>query len=84
MALPTCIYNRTKYAPAIKELLNLLEQQKKIGNNRIHYTTDLLSHAYAKTGNHKESLRYAIASLDHSINTGDTVLISYLLPTTGL
>jgi two-component system, sensor histidine kinase PdtaS len=64
-----------KYALTIKELLYILELQKKTGDDRMHYTTDLLAHAFLVTGNHKEALRYAIASLDHSRNTGDTILI---------
>jgi len=64
-----------KYSLAIQELLNLLDQQKRMNDKRIHFTTDLLSHAFATIGNHKESLRYAIASLQYSRLYSDTALI---------
>ncbi|HEX6426323.1 MAG TPA: hypothetical protein VF008_01505, partial [Niastella sp.] len=64
-----------KYTLAIKELQEVLELQKTASND-IHYTTDLLSHVFSAVGNHKESLRYAIATLDYCRKNNDTVLIS--------
>lgn len=64
-----------KHAQAIQELLEVLEQQKKRGDDQIHYTTDLLGVVYAASGNHKEALRYSIASLDYARMNNDTTRI---------
>jgi two-component system, sensor histidine kinase PdtaS len=62
-------------ARAIKELLDVLELQQKNGDNRTHFTTDMLAMAYMNSSNHKESLRYAIASVDYSRKNNDTAMI---------
>jgi two-component sensor histidine kinase/tetratricopeptide (TPR) repeat protein len=60
---------------AIELLLQALELQKKIGDNRTHFTTDALAQAYAWSRNHKEGLRYAISSVDLSRENKDTAMI---------
>ncbi|OQP68327.1 tetratricopeptide repeat-containing sensor histidine kinase [Niastella populi] len=67
--------NQRKYELAIQELLSLLEFQKKTGDIKIHYTTDLLVPCYRSVGNRKEALRYAIATIDHSQKVKDTAYI---------
>lgn len=65
-----------KYPLATRQLMQALDIQEKTGDNRIHYTTDLLSHIYLATGNHKEALRYALASIDYSRRYNDTLIIA--------
>ncbi len=64
-----------KYAEAIQELLTALELQKKVTDPNIMFTTDLLAHVLAISGNHKSSLQYAIASLDYCRKSHDTTSI---------
>ena len=64
-----------KYKIAIKELYKILDLQKEKGDKAIFYTTDLLTHAFMNTGNHKEALKNAIATLDLCYKSNDTSLI---------
>jgi two-component sensor histidine kinase len=64
-----------KFDLAIRELLQILEIQKKNNDNRIHFTTDILAVTYSGSGNHKEALRNAIASINYSRKYNDTGLI---------
>lgn len=64
-----------KYVLAQQQLLALMERQQKEGVNEICYTTDLLAHIAAATGNHKDALRYALASLDYCRKSNDTVAV---------
>jgi two-component sensor histidine kinase len=64
--------NQHKYELSIQELLSLLEFQKKNGDKRLHYTTDLLVPNFLSIGNLKEALRYAIATIDYCRKVNDT------------
>jgi two-component system, sensor histidine kinase PdtaS len=60
---------------AIQELVTALELQKRSGDNKMHYTTDLLTHLYINAGKLKEALECAIASLDYCRKANDTVYV---------
>jgi two-component sensor histidine kinase len=64
-----------RYDTTIRELQHILDRQKQINSKRMHFTTDLLAHCYMVKGKHKEALQYAIATLDHCRNSGDTTMI---------
>jgi two-component system, sensor histidine kinase PdtaS len=60
---------------ALEKLLYVLNLQKRTDDRQIHYTTDLLAHVYRLAGNYNEALKYAMASVEHSRQTGDTIHI---------
>ncbi len=68
-------YQVTEYATAIQELKTVLELQKRSGDNKMHYATDLLAQIYVFNNKHKEALECAIASIDHCRKVNDTVFI---------
>nr|WP_240348463.1 histidine kinase dimerization/phosphoacceptor domain -containing protein [Longitalea arenae] len=64
-----------EYEVALQQLLTVYALQKKSGDNKIHITTDLLAAIYLTTSKHKKALEFAIASIDYSRKTGDSLFI---------
>jgi len=72
-------FHQGKLDLAEKELLEVLDQYRRIGNQKLHYTYDLLATVYRAKNDQKNELRYRLMMMKSMGNSGTIQQRSTLL-----
>lgn len=71
-------WQERKREEALKDLGELLELQKKVKDDKIHFTEDMFTAMYLEENRYKDALKSAIAAVNYSRQFDDTVyLVSF-------
>lgn len=60
------------FAPALQNLLEVIQMQRATHSAALHYTYDLLGAIYAALGSYEQALPYALATVEHARAARDT------------